>query len=73
MINITDKTKCSGCSACLNICPKNAISMKEDEKGFRYPNIDYNIFKSTFNVNLNTILGYYKYDEKYFFLDDYDK
>lgn len=37
------------------------------------PNIDYNIFKSTFNVNLNTILGYYKYDEKYFFLDDYDK
>ena len=37
------------------------------------PNIDYNIFKSTFNVNLNTILGYYKYDEKYFFLDDFDK
>lgn len=49
MINITDKTKCSGCSACLNICPKNAISMKEDEKGFRYPNIDYN---ACINCNL---------------------
>lgn len=49
MINITDKTKCSGCSACLNICPKKAISMKEDEKGFRYPNIDYN---ACINCNL---------------------
>lgn len=36
------------------------------------PNIDMNVFKSAFNVNLNTILGYYKSDNKYFFLDDYD-
>lgn len=37
MIKIRDKTQCCGCSACYNICPKNAISMKEDEFGFQYP------------------------------------
>jgi Coenzyme F420-reducing hydrogenase, beta subunit len=31
---------CCGCTACLNICPKNAISMLPDEKGFLYPKID---------------------------------
>lgn len=36
------------------------------------PAVDYNIFKSTFNVNLNTILGYHKGEDEYFFLDDYD-
>lgn len=37
MIIINDKTKCCGCSACTNICPKNCISMKSDEEGFLYP------------------------------------
>lgn len=36
-----DKKDCSGCCACMNICPKNAISMQEDEYGFIYPKIDY--------------------------------
>lgn len=40
MINIEDKTKCCGCHACFNICPKNAITMEEDEKGFKYPIIN---------------------------------
>lgn len=40
MIQITDKTKCCGCSACYNICPKNAIQMVEDENGFKYPVVD---------------------------------
>ena len=35
------------------------------------PAIDYNIFKSTFNVNLNTVLGYSKDGKEYTFLDDY--
>lgn len=34
------KEKCSGCTACMNICPKNAIKMIEDEEGFKYPQID---------------------------------
>lgn len=36
-------------------------------------NIDFNIFKSIENVNLDTIIGYRKGDSKYSFLDDYDK
>lgn len=31
---------CTGCEACVNICPKDAISMKTDWKGFLYPSID---------------------------------
>ncbi len=34
------KEKCSGCGACMNICPKHAISLVEDEYGFLYPRID---------------------------------
>lgn len=35
-----EKEQCCGCGACLNICPKSAISMQEDEYGFTYPHID---------------------------------
>lgn len=34
------KENCSGCTACYAICPKEAISMVEDEEGFEYPQID---------------------------------
>lgn len=40
MISITDKSKCCGCSACEQICPKKAISMQVDEKGFLYPTVN---------------------------------
>lgn len=40
MIQITDKAKCCGCTACYNICPKKAIKMVEDEEGFLYPKVD---------------------------------
>lgn len=40
MINITDKRKCTGCTACMSICGKRCISMKEDEEGFLYPAVD---------------------------------
>ena len=40
MIEITNKTKCCGCHACYNVCPKGAIKMQQDEKGFKYPVID---------------------------------
>ena len=33
------KEQCCGCSACYAICPKNAITMIEDEEGFLYPQI----------------------------------
>ena len=34
------KEECTGCTACMNICPKNAIEMKTDEEGFTYPFIN---------------------------------
>lgn len=39
MIDI-DIEKCNGCGACANICPRNAIKMQSDSKGFLYPVID---------------------------------
>lgn len=39
-IQIDDKSKCCGCTACKSTCPRNAIEMKEDEEGFLYPYID---------------------------------
>lgn len=37
------KEKCSGCFACDNVCPVDAITMKEDEEGFLYPKINQDI------------------------------
>ena len=34
------QSECCGCEACKNICPVNAIQMKNDAKGFAYPEID---------------------------------
>lgn len=31
---------CSGCSACVSICPRQAITMDSDDKGFSYPTVD---------------------------------
>lgn len=42
MLEIKEKHRCSGCSACYNVCPKNCIEMKQDEEGFLYPVIDKN-------------------------------
>lgn len=41
-IKITSKEDCCGCTACANICPKGAITMKEDKEGFLYPSINSN-------------------------------
>ena len=37
-----DKSTCCGCSACMNVCAQEAITMKEDTCGFIYPTIDIN-------------------------------
>ena len=37
------KNQCCGCTACYSICPKNAIQMQGDEKGFLYPTVDENL------------------------------
>lgn len=40
MINIKDKSNCCGCNACAQKCPKQCISMREDDEGFLYPYVD---------------------------------
>lgn len=40
MIDIDEKKKCTGCSACASVCPKNCIQMEVDEEGFLYPKIN---------------------------------
>lgn len=40
MPNLADKNQCTGCTACINICPKSCIEMKEDDEGFAQPVID---------------------------------
>lgn len=56
-----DKSLCSGCTACKNICPQNAIEMIEDEEGFKYPVINKDLciecglcFKSCPNIEKNS-------------------
>lgn len=37
---LCDKKYCCGCGACSQVCPKKAITMREDEYGFCYPFIN---------------------------------
>lgn len=37
---VKDSYSCCGCGACMNVCPKGAIDMREDPAGFKFPHID---------------------------------
>ena len=37
MIRISDKSKCTGCTACVTSCPVQCIVMRRDRQGFDYP------------------------------------
>ena len=43
MVDKRKKEDCCGCGACMQTCPKNAIKMEPDDKGFLYPEIDYSL------------------------------
>ena len=49
MINIKEKEGCCGCSACVQKCPKQCISLYEDTEGFKYPIVN---VKSCINCGL---------------------
>lgn len=38
-INQVSHTQCTGCGACYNKCPVNAIEMRQDSEGFFFPHI----------------------------------
>ena len=40
MYKIKDKTRCSGCGACVNVCAAGAVKMVKDENGESYPYTD---------------------------------
>ena len=35
-----EAASCTGCGACVSICPKQAITMRADGEGFLYPVVD---------------------------------
>ena len=39
-IQTIERASCTGCAACRNACPVNAIAMQEDADGFLYPKVD---------------------------------
>lgn len=41
-MQVENKTNCTGCGACYNVCPVNAITLQGDEYGFYKPVIDAN-------------------------------
>ena len=40
MPKLADMTKCTGCTACMNVCPKHCIDMEVNRDGFQFPKID---------------------------------
>lgn len=40
MISLSEKKDCCGCWSCIQRCPKQCITLREDEEGFLYPQVD---------------------------------
>lgn len=49
MIDIKNKKNCCGCSACVQRCPQQCITLSEDTEGFLYPKVN---LKLCTNCNL---------------------
>lgn len=41
MIELKDKLLCCGCYSCVQRCPRQCITMTQDEEGFFYPHVDH--------------------------------
>lgn len=37
---LAERVRCTGCTACASVCPRDAIVMKPDGEGFAYPAVD---------------------------------
>lgn len=40
MDRLTAREQCTGCSACVNVCPRHCVCMNANDEGFYYPTID---------------------------------
>lgn len=63
--NICDKNLCTGCSACSQACPKNAINMNTNEEGFLYPEIDNNLCTDCKLCKKTCPINNYNFNNKY--------
>ena len=67
---------CTGCSACYNICPKNAINITPNKEGFIMPEVDYTkcveckLCEKACPIVNNINLKYPEVDEAYAFWDN---
>lgn len=43
MLKLDDISQCSGCTSCMAVCPRDAITMKPDLLGFMYPCVNEDI------------------------------
>lgn len=70
-----NELKFIGCACVLKQENSKRKEIKELVKELRKNNkfVEYNIFKSVENINMNQIMGYFDGDKKYNYLDDYDK
>jgi len=37
---LADRTRCTGCSACAAVCPRDAVTLVRDREGFSFPAVD---------------------------------
>jgi tRNA(Ile)-lysidine synthase TilS/MesJ len=73
----TNELEFINCGCMITVC-SSASKRAETKKLIKElrklnPNVDKNIFKSSENINLNTVIGYYKDEKFHSFLDEYDK
>ena len=69
-----NELKFINCACPLKIEDSKRREIKELIKNLRKTNkyIEYNIFKSVENININQVMGYYDYDKRHNYYDDYD-
>ena len=69
-----NELKFINCACPLKTEDSKRREIKELIKNLRKTNkyIEYNIFKSVENININQVMGYYDYDKRHNYYDDYD-